>query len=175
MISSLLSLSLFLVATNFLSFLSNGRWYVRHAVLWRRDWYLYGNNVTWMSVARRRLAPGGLILQTKGAPIQGPPVKPVRRGPRVWHAAHPRIECGARLRGIPTGFYPAPFPPLPTPYTPVPHLFRASTRRRGVFSPGRSRSWHQRNWGARSNDDLSGISVAPAKEYMLTFSLLRVH
>lgn len=43
-------------------------------------------------------------LTVKGAPIQGPPVKPIRRGPRVWHAAHPRMH-GARHRGIPTGFF----------------------------------------------------------------------
>jgi len=35
---------------------------------------------------------------------QGPPVKPMQRGPRVWHAAHPRMH-GARLRGIPAGFF----------------------------------------------------------------------
>lgn len=35
---------------------------------------------------------------------QGPPVKSMQRGPRVWHAAHPRMH-GARLRGIPTGFF----------------------------------------------------------------------
>lgn len=28
----------------------------------------------------------------------------MQRGPRVWHAAHPRMH-GARLRGIPAGFF----------------------------------------------------------------------
>lgn len=44
----------------------------RGAVLWRRDRYLYSNNVTWLSVARRRLAPGGLILRWTGPPSTGP-------------------------------------------------------------------------------------------------------
>lgn len=32
-------------------------------VLWRRETYVYGNNVTWLSVARRRIPPGGLALR----------------------------------------------------------------------------------------------------------------
>lgn len=41
-------------------------------------------------------------LTVNGAPIHRPPVKPVRRGPRVWHAAHPRMHA-APLHGIPSG------------------------------------------------------------------------
>jgi len=79
-----------------------------------------------------------LSYRRKGAPIRGPPVKPVRRGSRVWHAAHPRTQRGARLRGIPAGFYPALSPSRLS-------LISSALRRRGVFSPGRSRhTWHQR-------------------------------
>lgn len=45
------------------------------------------------------------LSYVEGGPhLQGPPVKPMQRGPRVWHAAHPRMH-GAWLRGIPAGFF----------------------------------------------------------------------
>lgn len=53
-------------------------------ILWRHGTYLYGNNVTWLSVARRRFASGGRILWWGS---QGPLWRP-----RARHAAYPRAS-----------------------------------------------------------------------------------
>lgn len=143
------SLSPSLAATNFLSFLSNGRWFAVRCCDDATGTYMV---IMWHGCRSRVVVSHreALPYRRRGPPSRGPPVKPVRRGPRVWHAAHPRIRSTALDSAA---FLRDSIPPLSLPLR-LPLI----TASRCLY-----RSWHQK---ARCNSDLSGHSVTPAKEYM---------